>query len=76
MNNSTRSFLQQWLRFVPSVLLCGHSNRGFQNEISFAAARSKLAEILGKILKAELLRLGMMDFGAGQTLVALPFRSV
>ena len=29
-----------------------------ENEISFAAARSKLAEILEKILKAELLRLG------------------
>ncbi len=29
-----------------------------EREISFAAARSKLAEILGKILKAELLRLG------------------
>ena len=29
-----------------------------EKEISFAAARSKLAEILEKILKAELLRLG------------------
>jgi HEPN domain-containing protein len=29
-----------------------------EREISFAAARSKLAEILEKILKAELLRLG------------------
>ena len=29
-----------------------------EQEISFAAARSKLAEILEKILKAELLRLG------------------
>jgi HEPN domain-containing protein len=28
------------------------------NEISFAAARSKLAEILEKVMKAELLRLG------------------
>jgi HEPN domain-containing protein len=28
------------------------------NQISYAAARSKLAEILEKILKAELLRLG------------------
>ena len=29
-----------------------------ENEVGFAAARSKLAEILEKILKAELLRLG------------------
>ena len=29
-----------------------------QNEISYAAARSKLAEILEKILKAELIRIG------------------
>jgi len=29
MNNSTHSVLWQGLCFVPLVLLCGHSNRGF-----------------------------------------------